>query len=157
MTRQILAYVFCLTASLSMAQVQDDKKQEVYGEFNYGQKRGGEEWVQAVYVTEPPYRSEVKGDTEIKIRVVGLDSARALCWQQPTDKNPNPWGHDELLTPDGITLDAEGRGSFVFPADQYPNGPVNVRIFAISKDGKRDMVWLQSARRPTRRQRKRPR
>ena len=136
MTKLIFVSLFGLAASLAMAQVQADKKQEVYGEFNYGGKQGGEDWVQAVFVTEPPYRSGIKGDTGVKIRAVGMDSARAYCWQQPTEKDPNPWGHDQLVTPDGIALDADGRGAFVFPADQFPNGPINVRIFASNKAGR---------------------
>ena len=143
MTKLIFVFVFGLAASLAMAQVQGDTKQEVYGEFNYGGKQGGEDWVQAVFVTEPPYRSEIKGDTGVKIRAVGMDSARAYCWQQPTEKDPNPWGHDQLVTPDGIALDADGRGAFVFPADQFPNGPINVRIFASNTAGKRDICELQ--------------
>lgn len=114
-----------------------------YHEFNYGQNKGGGEWMQAIHVTEPAYRAEVEGNVTIKFTAAGMDTAKAVCWRQPTEKNPSPWGHDESLTPSGITLDAQGNGSFVLPADQFPNGPVTVRIFAQNKEGKRDICELQ--------------
>ncbi len=116
---------------------------QAYLEFNYGQDRGGEEWVQAITVSEPVPRSEVKGDVAVKFNARGMTAAKALCWRQPTDENPSPWGHDANLTPNGITLDAAGDGSFVFLADRFPNGPVNVRIFAESREGKKDIHELQ--------------
>lgn len=137
------AILFAILLPSVVTAVEADHAEIGYHEFNYGQKKGGEEWVQAVYVSEPPYRSEVKGDTTIKFRAVGMNAVKAFCWQQPTEKKPDPWGHDELITPNGITLDSDGRGSFVFPADQFPNGPVNVRIFASNKEGKQDICELQ--------------
>ena len=119
------------------------EKMDVYGEFNYGQDRGGENWIQSVMVSEPPYRSEVKGDVTVKFKAPGMTLAKALCWQQPTDKDPGPWGHDENVTPDGIMLDAGGNGSFVFPGEKFPNGPINVRIFASNPQGKQDICELQ--------------
>ncbi len=116
---------------------------EGYHEFNYGQDTGGEDWIQTIRVSEPPLRSEIEGDVTVRFKATGMDTARAMCWQQPTEQDPNSWGHDENLTPDGIALDAEGNGSFVFPAGRFPNGPVNVRIFARNREGKRDIFELQ--------------
>jgi len=119
------------------------EEKEPYLEFNNGQDRGGEEWMQAITVSAPAPRSEVKGDVEVKFNAKGMAAAKALCWQQPTKEQPSPWGHDENLAPGGITLDASGDGSFVFPAERFPNGPVTVRIFAESKEGKKDIYELQ--------------
>lgn len=118
-------------------------KAEVYTEFNYGQDRGGENWVQTITVLEPAYRSEVKGDVTVKFKAPDMTAARAMCWQQPTTEKPSAWGHDENLTPRGIALDKEGNGTFVFAADKFPHGPINVRIFASNAQGKQDICELQ--------------
>ena len=118
------------------------EEERVYLEFNNGQDRGGAEWVQAITVSEPAPRSEVRGDVTVKFQAPGMAAAKALCWRQADDGKPG-WGSDENLTPDGIALDAEGHGSFVFPAGNFPNGPVNVRIFAESREGKKDIYELQ--------------
>jgi hypothetical protein len=39
-------------------------------------------------------------------------------------------------------LDARGNGSFVFPADQYPHGPLTVRILG-ARDAVKDTCYLQ--------------
>lgn len=114
-----------------------------YHEFNYGGKKGGENWIQSIEVSTPSPRAEVRGDVEVKFRAPGMARAKAMCWQQPESTDSSPWGHDKLLTPQGITLDAEGNGAFVFPADRFPNGPVNVRIFAHNDQGKQDIFELQ--------------
>jgi hypothetical protein len=72
-----------------------------------------------------------------------MDWAKALIWSQPTTDNPNPYGHDVNLTPKGIQLSKTGEGKFVFNADNFPSGPVNVRIYAQNKDGYKDVFELQ--------------
>ena len=119
------------------------EKSDVYTEFNYGQDRGGENWTQAIMVSQPAYRAEIKGDVTVKFKAPGMTAARAMCWQQPTAEKPSAWGHDENLTTAGITLDVDGNGTFVFAADQFPHGPINVRIFASNAQGKQDLCELQ--------------
>jgi hypothetical protein len=119
----------------------DEKK--AYLEFNHGQDRGGAEWIQAITISAPAPRSEIEGDVEVKFNAKGMIAAKALCWQQPTKEQPGEWGHDENLTPGGIALDASGEGSFIFPADRFPNGPANIRIFAESREGRKDIYELQ--------------
>ncbi len=114
-----------------------------YREFNYGQiEQGVEQWVQAIRVTEPELRSDVQGDVTVKFAARGMTQATAMCWQQPFDTS-QPWGQDASLTPDGITLDAQGRGEFVFFADRFPHGPVNVRIYAHNGQDRKDIFELQ--------------
>ena len=67
---------------------------------------------------------------------------KANCWQQPTTDQPSPWGHDAKLAPD-LKLDAEGKGSFVFHAEQFPNGPINLRIYAKDSGTHQDYCELQ--------------
>lgn len=127
----------------SLLAQQKPAKNEEYLEFNYGQKTGGDEWVQAIAVNSPAYRSTVKGDVAVEFTAPGMVIAKALCWRQPTAEQPGEWGHDVNLTPGGITLDDAGKGSFLFPADQFPHGPVTVRILAHDGAGKRDLCELQ--------------
>lgn len=134
-----------ISAFLSLLCVpgQADPPIDGYHEFNYGEKPGGEGWVQAISVSEPAWRSEIKGRVTVRFKAPGMKTADAFCWQQPTEANPNPWGHDENVIPGGLSLDAEGGGSFVFPADEFPNGPINIRILASDGAGRRDVFELQ--------------
>lgn len=134
---RVLAFAAAISLSSYAAE-----EERVYLEFNNGQDRGGEEWIQAITVSEPELRSEVKGDVVVRFAAPGMAVAKALCWRQADDGKAE-WGVDANLTPEGIILDAGGNGSFVFPADGFPNGPVNIRIFAASQDGKKDIFELQ--------------
>jgi hypothetical protein len=112
----------------------------VHGEFNSGRPAAaGTQWAQAIVMKNPEPRSEVKGNVRVEFRAAGMIAARALCWQQPTAARLNPWGHDVDLAPD-LKLDADGNGSFVFPADEFPNGPVTVRILARNDETKKQDV-----------------
>jgi len=117
---------------------------DAYGEFNPGGKSApGTQWEQAIVIKSPELRSEVKGDVKVDLAAPGMTEARALCWQQPTPQVPDPWGHDVNLAPD-LKLDADGNGSFVFHADDFPNGPITLRILARNVETrKQDVRELQ--------------
>ena len=120
----------------------DSTRIDGYHEFNYGQVHEGvEQWVQAIRVSEPKLRSEVRGDVTVRFQAPGMTKATALCWRQT--EPPKRWGEDVNLTPDGIALDAEGNGSFLFPAEEFPHGPVNVRIYAHNGNDRKDIFELQ--------------
>lgn len=74
-----------------------------------------------VAVTSPAYGADISGDTTVAIRAPGLTSAVVKCWKQG-----DGFGADSTVAT--VTLDAEGKGSFVFPAKSYPHGPILVRI-----------------------------
>jgi hypothetical protein len=113
-----------------------------YHEFNYGQvAKDAEQWTQAIRVSTPALRSEVRGDVTVKFQAPGMKEATALAWQQP--EASNPWGQDVVLTPEGIALDAAGQGSFLFPADEFPHGPNTVRIYAHNGKNRKDIFELQ--------------
>ena len=88
-----------------------------------------------VAVTAPPYGSTIKGETTVELRAPGLTVATVKCWK------PGPgFGTDSTVAE--VALDASGKGSFVFPADAYPHGPVTLRI--AGANGKvRDNCYLQ--------------
>ncbi len=113
-----------------------------YHEFNYGQvDQGVEQWTQTIQVSEPELRSEIRGDVTVSFQAPGMTRATARCWRQT--EPVNQWGEDVDLTPRGIDLDASGNGSFVFPAEQFPHGPVNVRIYAHNEKDRKDIFELQ--------------
>jgi hypothetical protein len=119
------------------------EKADVYTEFNYGQERGGENWIQSILVTKPAYRSEVRGLFAVNFKAPGMTAAKAMCWQQPTPEKPDAWGHDENLTPRGIFIATGGTGGFVINVDKFPHGPMNIRIFASNAQGEQDICELQ--------------
>lgn len=73
-----------------------------------------------VTVLSPDYCSDIKGDTTIAIVAPGLTSAVVKCWKQGEG-----FGSDSTVGT--VTLE-EGKGSIVFPANDYPHGPLSVRI-----------------------------
>lgn len=76
---------------------------------------------QQVTVLSPPYCSDIQGDTAINIVAPRLTSAMVKCWKQ----GPG-FGADSTVAE--LTLAADGKATFVFPADDYPHGPLSVRI-----------------------------
>jgi hypothetical protein len=124
-------------------------KSDEFEDFNPGEVKDNSErerlisqWVQSIVIKSPKLRSDVKGDIKVAFQAPGMTTARALCWQQPTAQNPNPWGHDAMVTQD-IKLDSAGNGSFLFPADQFPNGPTTIRLLAHNPARQRDIRELQ--------------
>lgn len=136
-----LGFSYCFVASMP---AQFAARTEQYADFNPGKddREKGKGWVKVIEILSPALRSEVKGDVKVEFKAPGMAVARALCWSQPTEENPNPFGHDVVLAE--IELDTEGKGSFVFPADKFPNGPVHVRIGVNNADkSERDSRELQ--------------
>lgn len=88
-----------------------------------------------VAVISPTYGSDVKGDSTIVIRAPGLEKAEVKCWKQG-----GKFGADSTVAT--VNLDAKGEGTFVFPADSYPHGPVMVRITG-TRGKVSDTCWLQ--------------
>lgn len=91
-----------------------------------------------VAVTSPAYGAEIQGDTPISITAPGFSSVMVSCWQA----GPDAKSHGSEATIGAVTLDASGKGSVTFPADQFPHGPLCVRI-AANTGTLRDTCWLQ--------------
>lgn len=72
-------------------------------------------------VVSPGYCSDVKGDTRVVVSARGFRRLTAKCWKQGEG-----FGVDSTAAE--IDLDQRGNGSFTFAADQYPHGPITVRI-----------------------------
>ncbi|HOK04252.1 MAG TPA: family 16 glycosylhydrolase [Victivallales bacterium] len=90
-----------------------------------------------IKVEEPSYCSEIKGDTQIKISVPGYSGLNvvAKCWQQGPGQ-----GKDSIVA--NVSLDNDGKGSFIFPADKYPHGPITLRLSCTEGELK-DNCYLQ--------------
>ncbi|MHB1038244.1 MAG: glycoside hydrolase family 16 protein [Pirellulales bacterium] len=88
-----------------------------------------------VSVVSPAYCSDVKGDTPVAILAPGFKSVTVKCWKQGEG-----FGTDSTIGT--VALDAKGKGTFVFPAEAYPHGPVTVRISGVNGDVK-DNCYLQ--------------
>jgi hypothetical protein len=88
-----------------------------------------------VSVTSPAYCSDIKGDTTIAVAGPGFKTLTAKCWKQ----GPG-FGADSTVAT--VALDADGNGSFVFPANDYPHGPITIRIGGDNGSAK-DNCYLQ--------------
>jgi len=139
-----LALISALASSSLFAQEVPKPANPEYPDFYTGENAKslkGIDFVQSIAVSSPAYCSDIKGDVTVTFKAPNMTEVKALCWQQPTKEDPNPWGHDVNLAPD-LKLDAEGNGSFVFHADQFPNGPITIRIYAKNAK-KQDICELQ--------------
>jgi hypothetical protein len=67
----------------------------------------------------------VKGDTTVRLAAPGFRSVTVKCWKQGS-------GFGSDFTVATVPLDAQGGGGFVFPADQFPHGPITVRISGVN-------------------------
>ncbi len=92
-------------------------------------------WGGQVTVTSPAYCSDIKGNTTVTITAPGFNRVTVKCWKQG-----GALGADSTVA--ALALDAKGNGSFVFPAEAYPHGPVTLRISGENGDVK-DNCYLQ--------------
>jgi hypothetical protein len=141
-TVQLLAVAALVVGGHLLAAESVQEQRDFYSYTSDNEKNKGIEFVSSIAVSTPAYCSDVKGDVAVKFKAPGMTAARALCWQQPTAEKPNPWGHDVEVASD-LKFDADGNASFVFPADQFPNGPLIVRIQAKDDGKKQDICELQ--------------
>ena len=141
-----------LTVAATGASAQDNNGQipdtkssnPEYADFYTGQSgtsNKGIDWVQAISVSAPAYGSDIKGDVTVNFSAPGMTKVEALCWQQPAPGDADQWGHDAVVA--NVTPDPSGNGSFVFHADQFPNGPIILRIHAKDDGKKQDLCQLQ--------------
>jgi hypothetical protein len=77
----------------------------------------------------------VGGDVKIALAALGFKEVTARCW-----KPGGKFGADSVVAT--VPLDAGGNGSFTFPSDRYPHGPITVRISGRIGDFK-DNCYLQ--------------
>jgi len=88
-----------------------------------------------IAVLSPDYCVTLEGNTPISLSAPGFPSVTARCWKQG-----DGFGVDAIVAE--VILDAEGKGSFVFPAKDYPHGPVTLRIIGENGSAK-DTCYFQ--------------
>jgi hypothetical protein len=74
-----------------------------------------------VFVSSPGYCSDVRGDTPIVLSAAGFKQVSVKCWKQGE-------GFGSEATVGQVDLDEAGHGSVVFPAEQYPHGPITLTL-----------------------------
>ncbi len=99
------------------------------------EKNAGETLGLEVAVVSPEYGSDVQGDTRVSVSAPGFSRLTVKCW-----KHDGKFGKDSTVA--DVALESNGDGSFVFPADRYPHGPIMVRISG-EKGGVKDNCYLQ--------------
>jgi hypothetical protein len=88
-----------------------------------------------IAVQSPAYCSDVKGDTKVVFTAPGFAAVTAKCWKQGD-------GFGSLATITEAKVGEKGAGSFVFPADAFPHGPVTIELSGQSGTVK-DTCFLQ--------------
>jgi len=88
-----------------------------------------------VSVISPDYCSDIQSDTRVTIAAPGFKGVTVKCWKQG-----GIFGSDSTVAT--VALDPKGNGSFVFPANAYPHGPITVTISGENGDVK-DNCYLQ--------------
>ena len=93
--------------------------------------------VDHIGVTSPAYCSEIQGNTTINIVAPSIyPTINVHCWKQGS-------GQGTYTLVGTVEMDENGMGSIVFPADEYPHGPLTIRISSkTSRDNKKD-CYLQ--------------
>lgn len=74
-----------------------------------------------IVVASPAYGSSIKGPTTLKIKAPGWSEVDVRSWL-PEGR----FGKDTSIGK--VKLDADGVGSIVFPADEYPHGPMTISV-----------------------------
>ena len=85
-------------------------------------------------VTSPAYGADIKGNTTVALAAPGFKKVTVTSW-----KKGDGFGTDATVAK--LDLDADGKGSFLFPADEFPHGPIVVTISG-DKGAKHDNCYL---------------
>jgi beta-glucanase (GH16 family) len=91
---------------------------------------------QLIGVSSPAYCSDIEGNTTIHILAPTYTSLNVYCWKQG-----DGYGSNSLVGT--VDLDTDGVGSIVFPANEYPHGPVTLRISGTNSVSYTDNCYLQ--------------
>ncbi|SFI98396.1 Glycosyl hydrolases family 16 [Paenibacillus sp. UNC496MF] len=87
-----------------------------------------------VTLQSPAYRADIDGETTLNFSAKGgYAKAAAYMLHQPDAQHADASGY--IVKLGDVTLDADGKGSIAFDADQFPHGPVAVKVTATKADG----------------------
>jgi hypothetical protein len=91
--------------------------------------------VRTIAVQAPAYGSDINGSVQIEFTAAGFTDVTAKCWMPGSGV-----GSDVVVGT--AKLSEDGKGSITFPAEQFPHGPVTIRLSG-SNDKHRDNYYLQ--------------
>lgn len=74
-----------------------------------------------ISVVAPAYGADVKGNSRIALAAPGFKTVSVSSW-----KPGGAFGTNAKIAT--VALDAKGSGSFIFPADAFPHGPITVTM-----------------------------
>jgi hypothetical protein len=107
------------------------------------QKQKDMRWEQRISVLSPAPCSDIKGQVEVQMEAKDLSHIDAHCFVIKKSRK-RIVSEDIRLMPEGIVLDAGGRGRFSFNADQLPHGPLTIQITGKNEaKGVKDLYELQ--------------
>ena len=78
-----------------------------------------------ISLVAPPNGSDIAGPTSLSIAGPSLTSVQVKCWKQGGE-----YGSDSIVGT--VILDQKGNGSLIFPAAEYPHGPLTIRFSSLS-------------------------
>ena len=87
-------------------------------------------WVQCIKVDAPQTFADLTTATPLCFQAKGMTRALVRCGRH-------------ILTPEGVNLDSEGRGSVTLNPKKLPCGPINIQIIADNAQGECDIYELQ--------------
>lgn len=87
--------------------------------------------VRTIAVQSPAYGADVNGSVQIEFTAAGFDQVTAKCWSSGAD-----------VVVGAAKLSEDGKGSITFPAEQFANGPLTIRLSG-ANDKHRDNCYLQ--------------
>lgn len=91
--------------------------------------------VRTIAVTSPAYGADVSGAVRIDFTAKGFAEVTVRCWMP--GEGP---GADVVVGT--VKLPEDGAGSITFPADQFPHGPLTIRLSGANETS-RDNCYLQ--------------
>jgi hypothetical protein len=83
-------------------------------------------WVQCIKVDAPQTFADLTKATPLSFQAKGMNRALVRCGRH-------------ILTPEGVNLDSEGRGSVTLNPKKLPCGPINIQIIADNAQGEGDI------------------
>ena len=95
-----------------------------------------------ITVTSPAYCSDITGSTKIVFKAPGFKTINVTCFNAAVNSRK---GAMETIAKD-VPVAADNTGSFTFPANRFPKGPVTLTLTGIrTVDGKelKDNCYLQ--------------
>lgn len=99
-----------------------------------------ERWVESIRVLSPTPCSDINRSVKVCLEAKGMERLMAQCHIiDSMTRKPRKLA----LTPNGITLDKNGVGTFRLDTKNLPHGPLMIQILGENANGEKDLYELQ--------------